>query len=415
MSPSSSLTRGVCARTRSCVPASPSHKLTPVLDVLSIQDFFGESSAHRPRASLTMDSALTGLPLLKPFVRDGTFLEFRQGKHWSGHTSLHMREMERICGAFTLQVSPICRECTAWKRGGRRRSDCAELSTRGGLWRQQNELMRLTRCLCFSCSIYLYRVIGCYLALSLLRRLLSLTPLASSRRRLPPSLQRAHNVLVKHLSLSPFIGESALEPVSIVPYPHPLARWTTIQIPLRLHGVVLATFVCLNLYLAFAQYSPLTQDNILYVPHFLSFASLPLPPSQPAANLAFSALMFSSQLPRGRIPLPTAFPILCRPYSNPRHRYNAPMHCSRGSQLTHQLAHRSILLDSTNLSPCDLKGDVLERLLPCGSVQLPHPRWRRSRRCGGLAEARATALSRMGMGRLLRRSGSLYCLLATPS
>lgn len=97
----------------------------------------------------------------------------------------------------------------------------------------------------------LYGAVGFLLLTAMAIRLFNNT---TSNRRLPPSVVRVQTFLVKHLYLSSGVGTKSLEPVQWLGR-H--ASWATIQIPLRVHSIIIFIYVTYNLVIIFTPYKAL--------------------------------------------------------------------------------------------------------------------------------------------------------------
>ncbi|GAA6050870.1 hypothetical protein JCM3770_005748 [Rhodotorula araucariae] len=98
-------------------------------------------------------------------------------------------------------------------------------------------------------NIFLWQCIGLLVVLGLLRRLI--TPRLV--RTLPEPLRRVHTLSTKHYSLAPLVGSKTLAAVPLASSKR-LARWTTLQVPLRPDVLLLGVFLTANLLVAFTGY-----------------------------------------------------------------------------------------------------------------------------------------------------------------
>ncbi|GAA5972825.1 hypothetical protein JCM11641_003959 [Rhodosporidiobolus odoratus] len=108
----------------------------------------------------------------------------------------------------------------------------------------------LVRGLIASKPALLFQAVLLLLLVGVLRRLV--TP--SFIRRLPAPLRQIYTFTVKHLQLAPVFGRSNLSPVSPLSTKSRLSRWTNVQIPLRMDGLLVLLFLAGNAAVLFTGY-----------------------------------------------------------------------------------------------------------------------------------------------------------------
>ncbi|GJN94412.1 hypothetical protein Rhopal_007492-T1 [Rhodotorula paludigena] len=97
---------------------------------------------------------------------------------------------------------------------------------------------------------FLWKAVAVILILGLIRRLIS----PRFVRRLPPFLRDAHTLYTKHWTLAPLAGTNALFARSPLPNKSGLARWTTVQVPLRPDVLLLSLYAVATALVAFSGY-----------------------------------------------------------------------------------------------------------------------------------------------------------------
>lgn len=108
-------------------------------------------------------------------------------------------------------------------------------------------------------SHVLWGAVGFVILIGIVRHFIF--PLLSSR--LPRPLRRAQTLAVKYLLLPPAFGTHSLEPVSIHGNP-----WTTMQIPNRLHSILIGLYVASNIIFYFTPYMILRPNLLFVIPPF---------------------------------------------------------------------------------------------------------------------------------------------------
>ncbi|CED82645.1 Ferric reductase, NADH/NADPH oxidase and related proteins [Phaffia rhodozyma] len=81
--------------------------------------------------------------------------------------------------------------------------------------------------------------------------------------KLPAPVQRVQTAIVKHLYLSSLFGKKTSQPVSFIGAKGALGRWTSVQIPTRLHGIFITILVTFNVLMVF--YQPTVYPNLTYI------------------------------------------------------------------------------------------------------------------------------------------------------
>ncbi|KPV73390.1 uncharacterized protein RHOBADRAFT_55142 [Rhodotorula graminis WP1] len=98
-------------------------------------------------------------------------------------------------------------------------------------------------------NTFLWKCVAAVALVGLARRLI--TP--ASIRQLPRPLRRAHTSFVKHYSLAPLAGSTALAARPVLSKSS-WSAWTTVQVPLRPQAVLVAAYVVANIVVVFSGY-----------------------------------------------------------------------------------------------------------------------------------------------------------------
>ncbi|KAL7409461.1 ferric reductase like transmembrane component-domain-containing protein [Mrakia frigida] len=106
--------------------------------------------------------------------------------------------------------------------------------------------------------------------------------------RLPTPLRKFQTFVVKNIFLSSTFGTKALEPVSFIGAHGALGRWTSFQIPTRIHSLLVGTYVVANLIMIVAAYD-VPRPNLLYQDLGYQFEAYARYASDRTAILAFGA------------------------------------------------------------------------------------------------------------------------------
>ncbi|GAA5930555.1 hypothetical protein JCM10213_000746 [Rhodosporidiobolus nylandii] len=101
-------------------------------------------------------------------------------------------------------------------------------------------------------NLLLYKAVVMILLIGITRRHISHRLIS----RFPSPFRRIHTLAVKHISLAPVFGRSSLSAVSPLPYKSRWAGWTTVQIPLRVDGLLVFCYVLANLLVVFTGFEP---------------------------------------------------------------------------------------------------------------------------------------------------------------
>ncbi|GAA6039172.1 hypothetical protein JCM8097_000452 [Rhodosporidiobolus ruineniae] len=99
----------------------------------------------------------------------------------------------------------------------------------------------------------LYQCLLLVLLIGLARRLVSHRLIS----RLPRPTQRLHTLFAKHVSLAPAVGRSNLSAVPLLARKGWMAKWSTVQVPLRTDAVLLGLFFLGNILCVFTDYNPI--------------------------------------------------------------------------------------------------------------------------------------------------------------
>lgn len=100
-------------------------------------------------------------------------------------------------------------------------------------------------------SVVLWGAVGFIIVCALAIRLFNFT---MAGHRLPKPVIRLQTFLIKHLVLSSGIGERSLEPVQWLGR-H--ANWATVQVPLRLHSIIIGIYLVFNFIIVWTPYKAL--------------------------------------------------------------------------------------------------------------------------------------------------------------
>ncbi|GAA5845243.1 hypothetical protein JCM9279_004814 [Rhodotorula babjevae] len=98
-------------------------------------------------------------------------------------------------------------------------------------------------------NIFIWECVAALVLFGLIARLV--TP--AMMRQLPKPLRRAHTSFVKHYSLAPLVGTTALAARPVLSRSR-WSAWTTLQVPLRPHALLVALYVVLNFLVVFSGY-----------------------------------------------------------------------------------------------------------------------------------------------------------------